>query len=53
MISGVSDDDLRNFFPLPKVLEGIQTLFEELFNVKIHLVQEDHSKWNENVTLHR
>jgi len=51
-ILGVSDDDLRNFFPLPKVLEGIQTLFEELFNVKIHLVQEDHSKWNENVTLH-
>ena len=47
----MSDEDLRDFFPLPKVVEGIFKLFEELFNVKCQQIEGDFPKWHEDLTL--
>ena len=47
----MSDEDLRDFFPLPKVVEGIFKLFEELFNVKFQQIEGDFPKWHEDLTL--
>jgi oligopeptidase A len=44
-----TDDQLRPYFPLPKVLDGLFGLAERLFDIKIQRADdEDAHKWHEN-----
>ena len=52
----VSDEDLRNFFPLPKVLTGAFILCQKLFGVVFEEVKSPAAKaslWSKDVTLFR
>ena len=50
-ILGHSDEDLRDFFPLPKVTQGCFDLFSKLFNIEVSEVQEEYSTWHTDVKL--
>ena len=45
-----TDDELRPYFPLPKVLDGLFGLSEKLFDIEIQRADdEDAHKWHEEV----
>lgn len=45
-----TDDQLRPYFPLPRVLDGLFSLTERLFGIKIvRSPQKDAPKWHEDV----
>jgi oligopeptidase A len=44
-----SEEELRAYFPLPKVLDGLFSLAQRLFNVKIEAADGDAEVWNEDV----
>ena len=45
-----TDDQLRPYFPLPRVLEGLFSLAERLFGIKISKsAQQDVPRWHEDV----
>lgn len=48
-----SDDELRPYFPLPRVLAGLFGLAERLFEVKIEEADGDAPVWNEDVRYFR
>lgn len=50
-ILGKSDEDLRDFFPLPKVLDGVFTLCGKLFDVSFCEISDGWSKWHPDVKL--
>ena len=37
---------------MPKVLDGISKLFEELFNVKFQKIEREFPKWHEDVEMY-
>jgi len=44
-----SDDDLRPYFPLPRVLEGLFGLLNQLFGIKVVESPTPVEKWNDDV----
>ena len=50
-ILGMSDEELRDFFPLPKVLQGCFDLFAKLFKINIVQVNDDYDKWHSDVNM--
>ena len=50
---GISDDDLRDFFPLPKVFNGILKMVQSLFQIQIEEVKDSASVWHPDVKLFR
>jgi oligopeptidase A len=48
-----SDEALRPFFPLPRVLDGLFGLAERLFGVKIEAADGEAPVWNEDVRFFR
>lgn len=44
-----TDDELRPYFPMPKVLEGMFGLTQYLFGVEINESEEESYKWNNDV----
>ncbi len=44
-----TDEQLRPYFPLPRVLDGLFGLAERLFAIKIVKSSADYPKWNEDV----
>ena len=50
----ITDEDLRDFFPLPKVVTGIFGLCQDLFSIRFQEIQKDEVKaWNPDVKLFR
>lgn len=50
-ILGMSDEDMRDFFPLPKVLAGLSELCSRLFDVEIQQVTTDGKTWHSDTHL--
>lgn len=48
-----TDDELRPYFPLPKVLEGMFGLVEELFGIRIKQVKGEAPVWHPDVTYYK
>ncbi|MCC6782288.1 MAG: M3 family metallopeptidase [Planctomycetes bacterium] len=48
-----TDEDLRPYFPLPKVLDGLFALAERLFDVRIVAADGETSVWHEDVRFFR
>ncbi|RYZ52455.1 MAG: M3 family peptidase, partial [Proteobacteria bacterium] len=44
-----SDDELRPYFPLPRVLEGLFSLLNQLFSIKVVESPTPVQKWNDDV----
>ena len=47
-----SSEELRAYFPLPKVLGGLFELLEKLFSIQL-LSQENFDRWNEDALLYK
>ena len=53
-VFGVEEEEVRDFFPLPRVLAGIFSLLEEHFGLQFELVEEQGSgAWSQEVSLYR
>lgn len=53
-IFSIIDEDLRDFFPLPRVMNGIFSLCSQMFDVHFEEVKkESTSVWNQSVKLFR
>ena len=50
---GFSDEDLRPYFPFPKVLEGLFTLTQRLFGVHVVAADSDIPVWHPDVCFFR
>ncbi|MCZ6873909.1 MAG: M3 family metallopeptidase, partial [bacterium] len=48
-----NDEDLRPYFPLPRVLEGLFALAEQLFGIKIVAADGEVHVWHEDVRFFR
>ncbi len=48
-----TDEELRPYFPLPKVLDGLFSLAERLFEVKIEAADGEAPVWHEDVRFFR
>jgi len=48
-----SEEDLRSYFPLPRVLEGLFGLAERLFEVRIEAADGEAPVWHEDVRFFR
>jgi oligopeptidase A len=44
-----TDEQLRPYFPLPRVLEGLFGIAERLFSIKIKKSEKSYPKWNKDV----
>jgi oligopeptidase A len=56
LLSRMSDEDLRNYFPLPRVLTGVFKLCQKLFGVIFEEIKSPEAKasaWNKDVSLFR
>ena len=48
-----TDEQLRPYFPLPRVLDGLFSLAERLFGVRIERVPDETRVWHPDVTFYR
>jgi oligopeptidase A len=46
---GISDEDLKPYFPVDKVIEGMFTLVEKLYKIRIEEVKEGVDLWHDDV----
>lgn len=46
---GFTDEQLRPYFPMPRVLEGLFGLCNRLFGITVHRVENEPSVWHEDV----
>ena len=49
----LNNEKLRRYFPLPKVLEGMFTLANKLFGIKIHRDDTVAARWHEDVSFYK
>lgn len=45
------EGDIREYFPLPRVVSGLISLIEEIFNIHFELI-ESNSAWHNDVSLY-
>ena len=50
-ILGMSDDDLRDYFPLPKVMKGVFKIYSSLFNIDFKEINDPVGTWNPQVQM--
>ena len=50
---GFTDDELRPYFPMPRVLDGLFALVNRLFGVSVKAADGDVPVWNEDVRFFR
>ncbi len=50
---GMTEEELRDYLPLPKVLDGVFQLCSKLFDIQFQEVTEESSKWHPEVRLFR
>eukprot|EP00095_Tigriopus_kingsejongensis_P011036 maker-scaffold109_size355148-snap-gene-1.29 protein:Tk11036 transcript:maker-scaffold109_size355148-snap-gene-1.29-mRNA-1 annotation:"oligopeptidase a" len=50
---GLADDDVRDFFPLPRVMSGLIQLSQQYFNVQIEEIQSGFESWHKDVKFYR
>ena len=45
----LSQEEIRPYFPLPKVISGLFTIVERLYGIKVHEHSESVSRWHDDV----
>lgn len=45
------EGEIREFFPLPRVLSGLLALLDEVFNIHFELIENSHA-WHKDVSLY-
>jgi oligopeptidase A len=50
---GISDEDLKPYFPVDKVTEGMFTLVEKLYNIRIEEIKSGIDLWHDDVCFYQ
>lgn len=49
----LSQEEIRPYFPLPKVISGLFTIVERLYGIKVHEHSESVSRWHDDVRFYQ